>query len=372
MRVIVGVLLQWRTWRLAASFTPSPVQIAQLRLAAKFAPLDTEFCGAIDGLPGPAELQFAANPLFKFFTYDTNEDFTWVLREDVQQCLESVRNSNANGTEWIVQPSLWEAAELMYFKLGDTITPGDWLNQGWIEDNPTPVTSTVLRTASYRTAPMSSMPDQSFLQQPCNSLSNYAYYEISLEACKGDISDLGGTWPWQNEMTAVGALLAFGSFALHSNGARNPINSAFLDGFSIRCMFFLLFQAFVRNFAVDTGEPALQTILGVFPDQPFGDSRDVIRQFQTILGGPTSGWNSATDLDDALPEYELSAAAIVSLALYLQLIDTVGPVFTPLLYGEVCSFLVDALVPDRFSRRISATFDYVHNVAPKFLSPWFT
>ena len=347
MRLFVA-LLQWHTWRLAA-FTPSPIQIAQLRLAAKFATLDTEFCGAIDGLPGPTELQFAANPLFKFFAYDPKEDFTWVLREDVQQCLESVRNSNANGTEWIVQSNLWEAAKEAYQKLGEAIEgPGDWnLFQQWMERSPTPITDTVLRTATHRTAPMSSLPDHFFLQQPCNSFSNYAYYEISLEACSNDFNDFDATWPWKSEVIAGGALLAFGSFAMHSNPIESAaLNTGFFDVFAIQVLFFLLYQGYVRTLAVNASEPAIGIILGVFPDQPFGDARDVMRQLQSIVGGPASGWVSATALEEASPTYQLGASALVAVMLYTSLSETVGPVFTPVLYREICIFLVESLLAE--------------------------
>ena len=300
MRLFVATLLQLRTWSVAA-FTPSPLQIAQLRLAAKFAPLDTEFCSNIGGFPGPTELQYAREPLFKFFTYDLKNDLSWVFRKDVEQCLESVSNSAINGTEWVVEANLWEAAKGMFQRLGEAVGPSDWSQFFWTEDNPTPAADTVLRTASYRTAPMSSYPESSLIRQPCNTLSNYAYYEISLLACSKELSDFGGTWPWRSELVAAPALVAFASFSLHSNPVEVPFDTLFFDVIAIRALTFLAFQALVRSLAVDITDPTLTVILGLSNDNPFGDARDVVRQLHSIWAGPANQWASSEALNNTLP-----------------------------------------------------------------------
>ena len=355
-RLFVAACL-WQACRVAA-FTLSPIQIEQLRLAAKFAPLDTEFCGAISGFPGPAELNFASDPLLKFFTYDTKDDLTWVLREEVQQCLESVSNSAINGTEWVVQANLWEAAKGMFQKLGEAVGPSDWVQFPfrWVEFNPTPVEDTVLRTASYRTAPMSSYPDGAVMQQPCNSLTNYAYYEGSLVACSNELSDFGGAWPWRSEMIAAPALLAFASFSLHSNPTQTPFLTPFFDNFAIRVLLFMAFQGFVRSLAVNINEPTISAILGILPDEPYGDARVVVRQLHTIWAGPADQWATVQALDDTTPPFELSISVVVAIIFYILLTDTVGAVLASFFYPEVCVILVDAVVPDTDFRDLAMLF----------------
>ena len=349
MRLWVVALLQSQAWGVAAS-SLSPVQIAQLRLAAKFAPLDTEFCGSVGGLPSPADFQLAQDPLFKFFAYDTQDDLTWVLREEVQQCLESVSNSAVNGTEWVGQANLWEAAKGMFQKLGQSVDPNNWIRRQWLELNPTLAADTVLRTASYRTAPMSSYPDASLIQQPCNALSNYAYYEIALIACNNAVSDFGGTWPWRSEAIAAPVMLAFASFSMHSNPIRNPFDTNVFDPLAIRVLAFQLFQGYVRSLAVDLNEPGVAVVLGITPDEPFGDARDLVRQLHSIWSGPAAQWASAQALIESVPDFEISVSSVILILMYNLLSDTVGPGLGRFFYRELCIFLADAVVRESDGR----------------------
>lgn len=72
----------------------------------------------------------------------------------------------------------------IYKQLGDTARPSHWWKQGWFEHNPVQNNETVLGISPSATAPMSSMSDEAWEQQPCNAFSNAAFFEVSLQACK--------------------------------------------------------------------------------------------------------------------------------------------------------------------------------------------
>ena len=76
------------------------------------------------------------------------------------------------------------AKHRIYKQLGDTARPSHWWKQGWFEHNPVQNNETVLGISPSATAPMSSMSDEAWEQQPCNAFSNAAFFEVSLQACK--------------------------------------------------------------------------------------------------------------------------------------------------------------------------------------------
>ena len=53
------------------------------------------------------EKDFATNPYWKYFTYDTFDPRTWVTLEDLETCLRTVKGGTVN--TWVGADDLWEA-----------------------------------------------------------------------------------------------------------------------------------------------------------------------------------------------------------------------------------------------------------------------
>lgn len=135
-------------------------------------------CPGINQEPTDLERDFASKPYYKYFTYDTYDARTWSTLAGLDTCLRSVTD------EWIGASDLWEANQLLFERFGQQVDKSMWWKQLWIEWDPLPDNKTILSTFPQASAPMSSMPPSSWIQQPCNAMSNAAYFEVSLYACQ--------------------------------------------------------------------------------------------------------------------------------------------------------------------------------------------
>ena len=63
------------------------------------------------------EKDFATNPYWKYFTYDTFDPRTWVTLEDLETCLRTVKGGTVN--PWVGADDLWEANILSLGKIYD-------------------------------------------------------------------------------------------------------------------------------------------------------------------------------------------------------------------------------------------------------------
>lgn len=359
-------------------FYLSPEQIAQLQGAAisMSVPGMAEGCTGLNQDPTDVEMDFAANAYWKYFTYDTYDPRTWVTLGDLETCLRSVPGGDVN--EWVGAPDLWEAMTLIFKQLGDTAQPNHWWKQSWFEHNPVKNSDTVLGSAPGATAPISSMSTEAWEQQPCNAFSNAAFFEISLQACKTastqHFGDFSGTWPWKNEIIAAGALMAYGSFAMHGNPSSGnwheasgsihknvsrdlPYDTSMMDRVSMDVLFFVFFQAIVRAVARDpTDTEALKPVLGLLKsddlaplgcDNMYCDARDSIHLYQKTLAGPTSEWYKIDDMRYGIPNYELSSVGLVLVAIRAIMSDDLFGSAGMSAYTGVCSALVLSLMPNK-------------------------
>eukprot|EP00435_Cladocopium_sp_Y103_P036836 s1384_g9.t1 len=367
------------TVRLVLALDPfylSSEQIASLQGAAisMSVPTKRDGCTGLDEEPTDVEKDFATNAYWKYFTYDTYDPRTWVTLGDLETCLRTVPGGDEN--EWVGASDLWEANKLIYKQLGDTARPDQWWRQSWFEHNPVKNNDTVLGSAPVATAPISSMSTEAWEQQPCNAFSNAAFFEISLQACKTastqNFGDFGGTWPWKNEIIAAGALMAYGSFAMHGNPASGKYHeasgsttsnasrdmaydTAMMDRVSMDVLFFVFFQAIVRAVARDpTDSEALKPVLGLLKHDdlaPLGcgnmycDARDSIHLYQKILTGPTSDWHLINDMRHGIPNYELASVGLVLVAIRAIMSDELFGSAGMSAYTAVCSALVLSLMP---------------------------
>lgn len=375
-RLFLAGSLAWT----ASCITLTPQNAEELRKAAEESSFNPLACPGIDEEPTDTEKDFATDPVWKYFTYDTFDSRTWKVLDGLETCLRSVPGGTTN--PWVGAADLWEAQELIYRQLGETAGPHIWRRQGWIEHDPIANNKTVLGLSATLSAPMSSIGAQSSLQQPCNALSNAAFFEVSLTACEMTLSDFGGSWPWRDEIIAAGALMAFGSFAMHGNpvyttNADDPLNNVYdtgmMDRVSMDVLFFGFHQAAVRFMAVDPNDPNLGVILGVLqgsPDDPetrglcqltpgctYGDAREAIRLYEQVLAGPPSGWGVVNDMRYSVPEYRIAAVAMTLMAIRGIVNDELFGAVAPEGFALVCSVIVDALVtPD--SARVLAQSKY--------------
>lgn len=386
------VALRWAlTLHLTLAFDPfylSNEQIAQLQGAAisMSVPGTDEGCTGLGKNPTDVEMDFAANAYWKYFTYDTYDPRTWVTLGDLETCLRSVPGTGVN--DWVGASDLWEAMNLIFKQLGDTARPEHWWRQSWFEHNPVKNNDTVLGTAPGATAPISSMSNEAWEQQPCNAFSNAAFFEISLQACKTastqHFGDFGGTWSWKDEIITAAALMAYGSFAMHGNPASGDWHEAsgsihknasrdlnydtsMMDRVSMDVLFFVFFQAMVRAVARDpTNVEALKPVLGLEKkpqladlgcDSMYCDARESIREYQKILAGPTSEWYKINDMRAGIPNYETASVGLVLVAIRAIMSDELFGSAGMSAYTAVCSVLVLSLMPNK-DEAIKANSNY--------------
>lgn len=248
----------------------------------------------------------------------------------------------------------------IYRKLGETATPNQWFRQSWIEHHPVINADTVLGLAKNESAPISSMSDTAWEQQPCNAFSNAAFFEVSIQACSSVVEDFGGSWNYRDELVAAAALMAFGSFAMHGNpasgkyhevtgsavGVSYPVNenetnlsmpydTSMFDRVSMDVLFFVLFQATVRCMAEDPTDPSLKPVIGLFEDPelaPLGcdnmycDAREITRMYQNALNADTDQWYIAHSLRNVVPGHQVediysSNPCVLPSTKYIQLVQ---------------------------------------------------
>ena len=237
--------------------------------------------------------------------------------------------------------------------------------------------ATVLGLAKNATAPMSSMSEEAWEQQPCNAFSNAAFFEVSLAACaaedEGKLVDYSGTWSWRDEIIAAGALMAFGSFAMHGNPGsgqyHNPMvvtdsdanetdmgyDTAMFDRISMDVLFFCFYHSIVRAMSLDpTDEVSLKPILGLIKDpqlEPLGcdmmycDSRLTIRKYQKALTGPTENWHLIHDMRNEVPDYKTASVGLVLVAIRAILSNELFGSSAMQAYSQICGILITSLMP---------------------------
>lgn len=251
-----------------------------------------------------------------------------------------------------------------------------WWKQGWIEYSPVKNSATVLGLAKEATAPMSSMSEEAWEQQPCNAFSNAAFFEVSLAACQaedeGNFVDYSGTWSWRDEVIAAGALMAYGSFAMHGNPSSGQYHegiisddpnastdmgydTAMFDRVSMDVLFFVFYHSIVRAMAIDpTDEASLKPILGLIKNEqlaPLGcdnmycDSRLIVREYQRILTGPTENWHVIHDMRNMVPDYKTASVGLVLVSIRAILSDELFGSSSMNAYSQICGILIGSLLP---------------------------
>ena len=253
-----------------------------------------------------------------------------------------------------------------------------WWKQLWIEHQPVRNSDSVLGLDKNATAPYSSMSDEAWQQQPCNAFSNAAFFEISLVACaaedEGKLVDYSGTWSWRDEIIAAGALMAYGSFAMHGNPSsgeyHEPIftadwnatenatqmayDTAMFDRVSMDVLFFVFYHSIVRAMSVDpTDEVSLKPILGFMKkpeleplgcDMMYCDSRLTVRKYQQILTGPTENWHLIHDMRDEVPDFKTASVGLVLVSIRAIMSDELFGSAAMGAYSQICSILITSLL----------------------------
>jgi hypothetical protein len=145
------------------------------------------------------------------------------------------------------------------------------------------------------------------MQQPCNSLSNAAFYEIALDLCSSKASGSIGSWDFHSEFIMAAFGMCIGSFAFHSQPTW--ITHKF-DSLAMDQVFYVLHQANVRAMLPDSISdftpylPVLQ-LNGLCGDSGcfHEDARDAVRTFMDMFAAPVSEWDSKARA--ALPQSAL-------------------------------------------------------------------
>ncbi|CAK9022626.1 unnamed protein product [Durusdinium trenchii] len=356
-------------------FALTSKQKSELQIAATTAVLPSEStCPGMNEEPTDTEKDFATNPYWKYFTYDTFDSHSWVTLNNLEECMRRVKGGGSN--DWVGADDLWEAHKLIYQQFGDTARPTMWWKQGWIEYSPVKNSATVLGLAKEATAPMSSMSEEAWEQQPCNAFSNAAFFEVSLAACQaedeGNFVDYSGTWSWRDEVIAAGALMAYGSFAMHGNPSSGQYHegiisddpnastdmgydTAMFDRVSMDVLFFVFYHSIVRAMAIDpTDEASLKPILGLIKNEqlaPLGcdnmycDSRLIVREYQRILTGPTENWHVIHDMRNMVPDYKTASVGLVLVSIRAILSDELFGSSSMNAYSQICGILIGSLLP---------------------------
>lgn len=166
---------------------------------------------------GNIEEVYASEPQLKFLSYDLRDHRTWAGLNGLKNCLQRLPPNKFGLTRFRRRvPNVWQAQKRAYRQLGQSMRRAWWKENGYLENNAMRVSRTILGLQNRRgkrlSAPMSSMPPNSWLKEPCNSVSNAAYYEASLDACRIPANRMPSNFHWKDEMAAAMAALAFGSF----------------------------------------------------------------------------------------------------------------------------------------------------------------
>ena len=72
-------------------FALTSQQKEELKLAASKAVLPDGSCTGMDESPTDTEIDFASNPYWKYFTYDTFDAHSWVTLNSLEECMRRVK-----------------------------------------------------------------------------------------------------------------------------------------------------------------------------------------------------------------------------------------------------------------------------------------
>ncbi|CAK0885551.1 unnamed protein product [Prorocentrum cordatum] len=336
----------------------SSEQEAFIRRVAQRTTFDESSCPGMEDPLTDTEVLYSSEAAFKFFGYDTHDVDSWALLQNLQGCLEGV-----SAYDWLGgQPNLWEASKQPYSHFARVVDPRMWeggVGSEYQEDNPVNTSNTVIGSAAAST--MSSFARDTpglALKQPCNALSNAAFYQLALTVCSQPLPSIGG-WPWDIEARAAANLLAFGSFAFHGNpfggddppagydGPWSPISTQFLDVIGMQAYFYLLHQATVHSI-VSPSTPAddKTALLKIGMDGYLEDARVAVQDLTRIFTQDPDTWKAeAEPLSQKMPEYMVSAVGTTLVALRAILHDELfGRSVAVAMYELACSSLVDALL----------------------------
>eukprot|EP00930_Biecheleria_cincta_P001951 TRINITY_DN103022_c0_g1_i1.p1 TRINITY_DN103022_c0_g1~~TRINITY_DN103022_c0_g1_i1.p1 ORF type:complete len:802 (-),score=154.15 TRINITY_DN103022_c0_g1_i1:195-2600(-) len=329
-------------------------ELRQAALAAKF---DESTCSGAGSDVTDTESDFIADGQRKYFTYDLKEVRSWTQLQGLRTCLESVK-----GHAWLRgRENLWKVHEWAYGQLGQNVNLQQLDRQGWLEYNPVSSTNSVLAFDAVATAPMSSFSNS--LQQPCNALSNAAFYEVSLDVCNTSSFAAPGGWSWKDEIIAAGAGMAFGSFAMHAAPTSDsnlvmPANQSVWASYStggfdtaaMNVLFYVLFQAQVRSFLASSDVAAVEPILKFASTGAnyAGDAAAVSQRYVETMASATAEWQDGIAwLVQNCPNYMLSAIGIVLVNIRAIVHPEIfGTNAAEKLYGVVCSILFKSLMSD--------------------------
>jgi len=203
------------------------------------------------GNPTEIEIDYATDALVKFFPF-TNAGESW-LGEDLQSCLETVKDK-----EWLGQYSnAWEWAVGMTKEFAEHADSEKWIAAQALEYNVVNADDIIPANHSV-SGPLADFKWSGHtlkLMEPCNAVSNMAYYWVGLQVCSSQGSP--PNFDWRDEMIATSHFLMFGSFAMHGNrlGTGNPVFTQGLDAKAMNVAFNLYYQAAVHSL-VQTSDPA--------------------------------------------------------------------------------------------------------------------
>lgn len=333
-------------------------QEAFIRQVAQSATFSDNACPGMDDPLTDTEVIYASDAAFKFFGYDTHDTNSWALLQNLQGCLEVV-----SGYDWLGgQPNLWEASKQPYIHLARVVDPRMWesgVGSEYQEDNPVNTSETIIGSAAA--VVMSSFARDApglSLKQPCNALSNAAFYQLALTVCSEPLPSIGG-WTWDIEARAAANLLAFGSFAFHGNpfggadppagydGPWSPISTHFLDVIGMQVYFYLLHQATVHSI-VSPSTPTEDKVglLKIGVDGYLEDARVAVQNLTRVFTqGPETWKAEAEPLAQQMPTYTVSAVGTTLILLRAMLHDELfGRPVAMAMYELICSGLVDALL----------------------------
>lgn len=361
----------------AAGLKQNDAQTLLSQAAAQW-PFPAGLCKA--GQWGNTELVFGSRPLHKFFTYDTVLNSTWSTLAPLSGCLQST-----SGLSWLGGHSnLLDASKAAFQQLGATINVDQWVLQGWLERRPIPTTASILVQSPQISAPMSSFAAQSFatyLQQPCSAVSNAAFFELSLQVCSNGVPAIGG-WAWRDELSAAGALMAFGSFAMHSSPIGHTAkpstavrwasyDTSQMDKLSMDVLFYLTHQALTRTLSASPGLIGNVLNFGTYQ----ADARTAVQQYTQLTTQDPSTWYAQMQkLQSQVPDYIISSAGLVLVLLNAILNPAILGSLSSSAYYAVCSTLAPALLPVSGSSG-SASLGTVQAAINQFCAPsssWVT
>eukprot|EP00930_Biecheleria_cincta_P039957 TRINITY_DN27417_c0_g1_i1.p1 TRINITY_DN27417_c0_g1~~TRINITY_DN27417_c0_g1_i1.p1 ORF type:complete len:835 (-),score=96.05 TRINITY_DN27417_c0_g1_i1:306-2810(-) len=341
---------------LLAALTSS--QQSTLRLWVEKTTFDASTCPGANDAPTDTERDYASEAMDKFFEFDTHNADSWAGISTLQTCLERVANKTWLGGK----ANLYEASKAAFATFGQSTSDSYW--DGcchYTENNPVRASASVL-SSDANTGPMKfyhNASRNSSMHQPCNALSNAAYFHIPLEVCRVSVfPSLAGSFTWADEVMAMGTALALGSFTMHSNPytAGGPPNgwrmsTQDMDTGAMDALFLLFHHASVYNLAsASTSAESLSVVLSLGGLAPV-DVRPSVHNLIEAFAGDIAGWQTAvTSAKASLPAYMLPALGIVLVNLYIIFNEEVFGTAGLHLYELVCTHLFKAMMPQETSQ----------------------